>query len=290
MSTNSKIMTCEDVVAQIPDGATIAIGGSSLSRKPMALVRALARSDRRDLRLIVNVGGPEVDLLIGTGKVAEVIYAFVGFEVMGLAPHFRRARQEGSLAFQEWTEFTIMAGLDATIKRVPFLPTHAALGTDVLRVNPAFKTFQDPFHGETLVAVPALKPDVALLHVNLADPQGNGVILGDGHMDALCAKAARQTFLSAEQILLPERLQTYGRDVHIFRTSVAGVVEAPWGAHFTGCAPDYRADLLHVQEYLAAARDRAAWHDYLERYVYVSDREYLERLGGEHTLGERLRV
>jgi glutaconate CoA-transferase subunit A len=287
---SSKVMTSEEVVAQIPSGATIAIGGSSLSRKPMALVRALARSDRRDLRLIVNVGGPEVDLLVGTGKVAEVVYAFVGFEVMGLAPHFRAARQSGAVRFQEWTEFTVMAGLDAAIKRVPFLPTHAGLGTDILRVNPAFRTFQDPFEGETLVAVPALHPDVALIHVNLADPQGNGVILGDGHMDALCAKAAQRTFLSAEQILLPERLQTYGRDVHIFRTVVTGVVEAPWGAHFTGCAPDYRADLLHVQEYLRAARDRLAWSEYLEQYVYASDDDYLRRLGGEHTLGERLRV
>jgi glutaconate CoA-transferase subunit A len=286
----NKVSTCEDVIGEIHDGATIAIGGSSLSRKPMTLVRALARSARKNLKLIVNVGGPEVDLLIGTGKIAELIYAFVGFEVMGLAPHFRRARQEGSVRFQEWTEFTVMAGLDATIKRVPFLPTHAGLGTDLLKVNPAFRTFQDPFEGQTLVAVPSLKPDVALIHVNLADPQGNGVILGDGHMDALCAKAARQTFLSAEQILLPERLQTYGHDVRILRTLVTGVVEAPWGAHFTGCAPDYRADLQHVQEYLAAARDGAAWHAYLERYIYVGEREYLQALGNERSLGERLRV
>jgi len=286
----NKVVSSDDVVAEIRDGATVAIGGSSLSRKPMALVRALARSDRKNLRLIVNVGGPEVDLLIGTGKIAEAIYAFVGFEVMGLAPHFRRARQEGSIRFQEWTEFTVMAGLDAAIKRVPFLPTHTGLGTDLLRVNSAFRTIQDPFEGQTLLAVPALRPDVALIHVNLADPQGNGVILGDGHMDVLCAKAARKTFLSAEQILLPERLQTYGRDVRILRTLVSGVVEAPWGAHFTGCAPDYRADLTHVQEYLAAARDRTTWHDYLERYVYASDQDYLRTLGSERMLGERLRV
>ncbi len=286
----NKVMSTDDVIAQIPDGALVAIGGSSLSRKPMALVRALARSDRKNLRVIVNVGGPEVDLLLGTGKIAELIYAFVGFEVMGLAPHFRKARQEGTVKFQEWTEYTVMAGLDAAIKRVPFLPTHSTLATDVLKVNTAFRTFQDPFGGETLVAVPALRPDIALLHVNLADPQGNGVVLGDGHMDALCAKAARKTFLSAEQILLPERLQTYGRDVHIFRTMVTGVVEAPWGAHLSGCAPEYRADLQHVQEYLGAARDEGAWRAYLERYVYVSHQQYIRELGGEHALGERLRV
>src|SRR5207253_8756806 len=123
-------------------------------------------------------------------------------------------------------------------------------------------------------AGPALRPGVALFYVARADPRGNGGITGDGHMDVPCAEAARKTFLSAEQILLPERLQTYGRDVRILRTLVSGVVEARWGAHLTGCAPDYRADLTHVQEYLAAARDRAAWHEYLERYVYVSDQDY----------------
>src|SRR5437879_9507538 len=97
-----------------------------------------------------------------------------------------------------------MAGLDAAIKRVPFLPTHTGLGTDLLRVNAAFRTIQDPFEGQTLLAVPALRPDVALIHVNLAAPQGNGVILGDGHMDVLSAKAARKTGLSREPTPLPE--------------------------------------------------------------------------------------
>jgi glutaconate CoA-transferase subunit A len=286
----NKLLRHTEVVEAIPAGSTIAIGGSSLSRKPMSLVRALAARGAGDFRLIVDVGGPEVDLLLGTRKVSRVVYAFVGFEIMGLAPNFRRAREQQTTEFEEWTEFTVMAGLDATVKNVPFLPTHAGLGTDVLTVNPSFRLFQDPIEGETLVAVPALKPDFALIHVNLADPFGNGVILGDGHVDVLCAKAARHTILSAERIVSPEELQRYGRDVQIHRIHVDAVVEAAWGAHFTGCAPYYRADLAHVQAYLAAARTPETWDAYCARYVTDVPADYIQAVGGPEELVGRLEV
>ena len=285
-----KRMSIDEVIEQIPDGAKVAIGGSSISRKPMALIRALARSDKCDLTVIVDVGGPDVDLLLGTGKVKEVIYAFVGFEVLGLAPHFRRARQTQAVKFQEWTEYTVMAGLDATIKRVPFIPTHATLGTDVLTVNDAFKEIRDPFTEEPVVAVPALRPDVALIHVNYADIQGNGVILGDGHVDVLCAKAAKSTFMSCERILSSEELQRFGRDVQILRVYSKGVAEVPWGAHPTGCAPDYRTDLRHLQDYLKAAASPDEWHHYEKEFVDVTHGEYLENHGGAEELVSRLKV
>ncbi len=279
-----------EVVESIPRGATIAIGGSSLSRKPMGMVRALAARGQGDYTLVVDVGGPDVDLLLGCGKVAKVIYAFVGFEVMGLAPHFRRARESGSVEFEEWTEYTVMAGLDATVKGVPFLPTHAGLATDLMAVNHSFRTMRDPFEGEEIVAVPALRPDFALIHANLADHQGNAVILGDGHVDVLCAKAARHTILSAERIVSSEEIQRYGREVQVHRVHVEGVVEMPWGAHFSGCAPYYRADLGHVQEYLLAARDPAEWDRYRERFVTDRPDDYLDALGGMETLVGRLDV
>ncbi len=285
-----KRMSIDEVIDQIPDGAKVAIGGSSISRKPMALVRALARSDRRDLTVIVDVGGPDVDLLLGTGRVAEVIYAFVGFEVLGLAPHFRRARQKQAVRFQEWTEYTVMAGLDAAIKRVPFMPTHATLGTDVLRVNSSFKEIRDPFNGDPLVAVPSLRPDVALIHVNYADRQGNGVILGDGHVDVLCAKAAKQTFISCERILSSEELQRFGRDVQILRVYSRGVVEVPWGAHPTGCAPDYRTDLRHLEDYLKAASSDEGWRQYESEFVTVEHAQYVSNHGGAEELVSRLKV
>lgn len=283
-------MTIDEIIERVPHGGTVAVGGSSISRKPMALVRALARSDRRDLTIIVDVGGPDVDLLIGSGRVQRVVYAFVGFEVLGLAPHFRRARQTQSIQFQEWTEYTVMAGLDAAIKRVPFMPTHATLGTDVLRVNEAFKEIQDPFGDEPLVAVPALKPDVALIHVNYADHQGNGVILGDGHVDVLCAKAARETYMSCERILSSDELQRFGRDVQILRVYSRGVAEVPWGAHPTGCAPDYRTDLRHLEDYLKAAVSEEGWHQYEAEFVTVNHAQYLVNHGGAEALVSRLKV
>lgn len=286
----NKLMRINEVMEAIPKGASIAIGGSSLSRKPMSLVRALAATGQGDYTLIVDVGGPDVDLLLGAEKVRKVIYAFVGFEIMGLAPHFRRMRESGQVEFEEWTEFTVMAGLDATVKRVPFLPTHVGLATDVLKVNRAFKVFEDPFEGQPLVAIPALVPDFALVHVNLADPQGNGVILGDGHVDALCAKAAKRTILSAERVVSSEELQRYGRDVQIHRIHVDAVVESPWGAHFTGCAPYYRADLRHVQDYLEAARKPETWQQYCERFVTDRPHEYVAALGGAEALVGRLEV
>ncbi len=285
-----KRMSIDQVIEEIPDGATVAIGGSSISRKPMALVRALARSHRKNLRIIVDVGGPDVDLLIGTHTAREIIYAFVGFEILGLAPHFRRARQQGQLAFQEWTEYTVMAGLDAAIKRVPFIPTRATLGTDVLRVNPAFREMTDPFGGQPLVAVPALEPDVSLVHVNYADIQGNGVILGDGHVDVLCAKAAKRTYLSCERLLSTDELQRFGRDVQILRVYTRGVVEVPWGAHPTGCAPDYRTDVRHLQDYLKAAATEDGWRRYEQDFVRVDHRQYLDHQGGVEALVTRLKV
>ncbi|MHB1954851.1 MAG: CoA transferase subunit A [Sulfobacillus sp.] len=286
----SKLLSAQAMMAQIPDGASVTIGGSSLSRKPMALVRALARSGRKNLTLIVNVGGPEVDLLIGLGVVSKVIYAFVGFEVLGLAPHFRAARQTQQVEFEEWTEYTVMAGLDAAIKRVPFLPTRAGLGTDVLHVNTSFRTIEDPFSSQTLVAVPAIHPDFALLHVNYADDRGNGVILGDGHIDVLCAKAARTTFMSCERVLNGEELQKFGRDVQVLRIHTQGVTEIAWGAHPTGCAPEYRADLKHLEEYIAATGDAARWNAYKDNMVWAEHNQYLDRVGGREHLVSRLHV
>lgn len=286
----SKQRSLEEAVALIPDGATVAIGGSSLSRKPMALVRALARSPVRDLELVVDVGGPDVDLLLGCHKVRRVRYAYVGFELLGLAPHFRQARQNGSVEFEEWTEFTVMAGLDAHIKGVGFLPTKAGLGTDLLSVNSSFRLIEDPFTGQTLLAVPAIAPDVALIHVNVADRSGNAVILGDAHIDALCAKAARTTIVSTEALVDEGELQRYGRDIQIPRIYVQAVAEAPWGAHFTACAPSYRVDMERIEEYLRAARQPDTWQTYLEQYVLVPEETRIMALGGAERLIGRLWV
>lgn len=286
-TAHSKLMNLDAAVALVKDGDTIICGGSSLVRKPMAAVRALARSAVRDLTVVAFLGGPEVDLLLAVGKVRKVSYAYVGFEAAGMAPHFRRAREARSIEAQEWSEYTLIAGLEAAARRLPFLPTRSGLGTDLLRVNPALVPFTSPIGAETLVAVPALKPDVAFIHVPTAHPSGYGVVPGDLVADDLIAKSAACTILTCDRLLSDEELEQAAGDALLQRWWVDGVVEVPWGAHPTACFPCYTADLEHLGIYQSAARDPQSFpQSYLVPYVLgaADQAAYLAALGGAETL------
>jgi glutaconate CoA-transferase subunit A len=254
-----KRMSMAELVAAIPDGALVSFGGGGLQRKPMAAVKAIAASPIQRLRLAMFLGGPDADLLIGMGKAAWMSFAYVGFDLLGLAPNFRKAREGGTLPVVEYSEATAMAAFEAAAKRLPFLPTRFGLGTDV-ETTPTtpFKRILCPFTGATLLAVPATRPDIAILHVNEADRAGNGIIIGDAYIDPLIARAAQRTYLTAERIVddLP-RGNPGRRATFISRVWVNGVVEAPRGGGFTGVFPDYPADLAAALDYQANAADPA---------------------------------
>src|SRR5947209_15504005 len=185
---------------------TVGIGGWGSRRKPMALVRALCRSSAKDLR-IVSYGGPDVGLLCRAGKVREVVYAFVSLDSIALEPHFRNARQSGSVTATELDEGMLLLGLQAAAWRVPFLPTRVGLGSDLFRANPWLKTVRSPYGEppEELVAMKALELDVALVHMHRADQGGNGQYLNvDPYFDDLFCMAARRRFMSAERIVATE--------------------------------------------------------------------------------------
>ena len=246
------------LVSSLRQGDLMAFGGGGLlgsfDRKPMAAAKAIALNGPSDLRALVFLGGPEIDLLIGLGKLRSLTFAYIGLDVLGLAPNFRRAREAGTLEVTEYSEFMILAGLDATTKCVPFMPTRHGIGTDILRIkNTPLKVFNCPLTREPLVAVPAIKPDVAIIHVNLADEAGNAVIKGDAYADVLLARAASKVYLTAERIVkeLPQDETTL-----ISRIWVDGVCEAPLGAHYTSLYPDYRSDIEAAKEYLANSTER----------------------------------
>ena len=164
-----KRLTLEDLVAELDSGMTIGFGGWGSRRKPMAAVRAILRSDLTDLT-VVSYGGPDVGLLCAAGKVAKVVYGFVTLDSIPTDPHFKAARQSGSIGAMEIDEGIFYLGLLAASQRLPFLPTRAGLGSDVMVVNPSLRTVVSPYaDGEELVAVPALRLDAALIHVNRAD-------------------------------------------------------------------------------------------------------------------------
>jgi glutaconate CoA-transferase subunit A len=265
-----KRMTEDEVVAQLESGMTIGIGGWGSRRKPMSLVRAILRSDLADLT-IVTYGGPDVGLLCAAGKVRKVVYGFVSLDSIPLEPHFRNARQSGSIEFSELDEGAFYLGLLAAAHRVPFYPTRAGLGSDMLTMNPHLKTVTSPYDdGETLVAIPAFELDAALIHMNRADARGNGQFLGpDLYFDDLFAQAAAKTYMSAERIVPTDQLVEEGsfHTIRISRIFVDGVVEAPMGAHFTECPPDYERDEAFQKEYAATARDPEAWERFKAEWL-----------------------
>src|SRR5438094_6132139 len=171
-------MTEADVVAELRDGMTIGIGGWGSRRKPMSLVRAILRSPLRDLT-VVSYGGPDVGMLCAAGKVRKAVYGFVSLDSIPLEPHFRVARQQGAIEAVELDEGMLQWGLYAAALRLPFLPTRAGLGSDVLAHHPELRTVRSPYgDDEELVAMPALALDAALCHVHRADAHGNCALLG----------------------------------------------------------------------------------------------------------------
>jgi acyl CoA:acetate/3-ketoacid CoA transferase alpha subunit len=274
--------TIDEAVAELRDGMTIGLGGWGSRRKPMAVVRAIARSPLKDLT-IASYGGPDVGILCAAGKVRRVIFGFVTLDQIPLDPHFRAARESGSVVATEIDEGMFYLRLLAASWRVPFLPTRAGLGSDVMRVNPDLRTVRSPYGDEEVVAVPPLPLDAAFVHMNRGDARGNAQFLGpDIYFDDLFLTAAERRFVTCERLVDTGDLLKEGsvHTLRINRSMVDGIAEASGGAHFTSCEPDYRLDQGWLKEYVASAADADAWKVYRSRYIDVSDDEYLAGVGG----------
>ncbi|WP_030244769.1 CoA transferase subunit A [Streptomyces sp. NRRL S-455] len=276
MSRN-KVMTAEEVVGRLRSGMTLGIGGWGSRRKPMALIRALLRSGITDLT-VVSCGGPDVGLLAAAGRIRALVAPFVTLDSIALEPHFTAARQRAGFELVELDEAMFMWGLTAAAQRLPFLPIRAGLGSDVLRVNPHLRTVTSPYEdGEELVAVPALRLDAALVHLNRADVHGNAQYLGpDPYFDDLFCQAADTAYVACERIVdTADLLKTAGpQTLLVKRAFVTGVVQTPNGAHFTSCVPDHDRDEEFQRAYARAARDPEAWRAFSERFLSGDEQDY----------------
>src|ERR1700722_2600422 len=278
-----KTLTASAVAAALEDGMTIGIGGWGPRRKPMALIRAILRSPLKDLT-IVAYGGPDVGMLCAAGKVRKLIYGFVSLDAVPVEPWFRRARESGSIEARELDEGLLQWGLGAAGMRVPFLPTRVGLATDVMTLNPEFRTVRSPYDdGELLLAMPALRLDAALLHVDRADRLGNVQTLGpDPYFDVQFALAAERCYVSCE--VLCERLDLEHADAARFniveRSYISGVVAARFGAHPTSNPPAYGWDMEHLKAYCALAAEPSGWQRYAADFVEPGEAAYLTRVGG----------
>lgn len=281
----NKTMSVDQVVGQLEDGMTIGIGGWGARRKPMALVRAILRSELTDLT-IVSYGGPDVGLLCAAGKVRKLIYAFVSLDAIPLEPQFRAARENATIQAEEWDEGMFQTGLRAAGQRLPFLPMRAGLGSDVMTHNPHLKTVISPYgDNEELVAVPPLTLDVALVHMNRADKHGNAQYLGpDPYFDDLFCLAAARRFVSTERIKDTTALTAKApvQTLLLNRLMVDGVVETPRGAHFTSCEPDYGPDEQFLKAYTTAAADPASWAEFEQRFLSGDEPVYQDAVTALH--------
>ncbi|MFJ9377463.1 CoA transferase subunit A [Streptomyces sp. NPDC101455] len=267
-----KTMTADEVVSRLASGMTLGIGGWGSRRKPMALVRALLRSDLTDLT-VVSYGGPDVGMLAAAGRIRKLVAAFVTLDSIPLEPHYRAARESGAFELMEVDEGMFMWGLRAAANRLPFLPVRAGVGSDVMRVNPGLRTVTSPYDdGETFVAMPALRLDAALVHVNRADRLGNGQYLGpDPYFDDLFCEAADSAYLSCERIVDTAELtkEAPPQSLLVKRLNVTGVVEAPGGAHFTSSAPDHGRDEAFQRLYATTP-----WAEFAERFLAGDEQSY----------------
>ncbi|MEQ6899540.1 CoA-transferase [Nocardioides sp. YIM 152588] len=278
-----KRTSIDEVIGSLESGMTIGIGGWGPRRKPMALVRALYNSDLTDLT-VVSWGGADVGLLARAGKIRRLVYAFVSLDSVPLEPNFQRARQTKAIPeVVELDEGMFQTGLRAAAQRLPFLPMRAGLGSDVMVNNPWLATVASPYPDadgvrEELVAVPALKLDVALIHLNRADEHGNATYLGpDPYFDDLFAMAADRTYLSVEQVVDTAGLtvDTPVQRLLVSRMMVDGVVETPNGAHFTTCTPDYERDERFQKAYAAAAGGTdEEWQAFHDRFLAGDEASY----------------
>jgi glutaconate CoA-transferase subunit A len=256
---------------------TVGIGGWGSRRKPMAVVRAMLRSSLKDLT-VVSYGGPDVGLLSAAGMARKVVFAFVSLDSIALEPHFRLARQAGTVDALELDEGMFLLGLQAAAWRVPFLPTRVGLGSDVLERQDEIRTVVSPYEdGEELVAMPALSLDVALVHQNRADAAGNAQFLGpDLYFDDLMCQAAARSFVTCERIIDTADFAKEGshHTQRISRLWTDGVAETPNGAHFTSCVPDYERDEAFQKEYAASAASPEAWQQWRADWIDISEADY----------------
>lgn len=287
-----KTMTADEVVSRLESGMTLGIGGWGSRRKPMALVRALLRSRITDLT-VVSYGGPDVGMLAAAGRVRRLVAAFATLDTVPLEPHYRAARESGALELVEIDEAMFMWGLHAAANRLPFLPVRAGVGSDVLRVNPGLRTITSPYEDdrpltggggpgprEEFVAMPALRMDAALVHVNRADRLGNGQYLGpDPYFDDLFCEAADTAYVSCERIVDTAELtkEAAPQTLLIKRHTVTGVVEAPDGAHFTSCAPDHDRDEAFQRHYATSE-----WSSFAERFLSGDEHAYRSAVRAWH--------
>jgi glutaconate CoA-transferase, subunit A len=288
-SLREKVMTLDEAAALVPDGATVGIGGSTLSRTPLAMIWALIRAGRRDLVCTRGISSSESELLFAAGACRHLITSWFSLGIVwGVSRIMRAYTETGRARFEEWSHLAMGLRFRAGAMGVPFLPMRSLLGSDVMAQLADARMIDCPFTGEKVVLVPALNPDVALIHVQRCDAYGNAQIDGLPFLDLDLALAANRVILTTERIISNDQIRRHPDQTKIPFVCVDAVVAAPFGCAPHECYGVYEPLFDHLDGYAAALRPDAEQgiRDYLNRYFFQpkSWTDYLDRIG----LGELL--
>ena len=270
-SAGEKLTTLDEAVARVNDGDHIALGGCLYSRTPLALIWALLRRRPRRLTLSRNLMSYEGEWAMVAGAAEKVVTAWMGIGLpWGLSRIQREYVEQGKVAFEEWSHLALGLRFRAAAMGVPFLPSLTMLGSDLMGVGGS-QTIECPYTGHTLHAVPALFPDVTLIHVHRADRYGNAQIDGYPHMDADLARAATTVLMTAEEIVPDDQIRRHADRTLIPGFAVDALVHVPFGSYPHECYGLYDSEPAHFTVYVDAIKTRGAAGvaDYLERYVYA---------------------
>lgn len=288
-SLREKVMSLEEAAKLVKDGDKIGIGGSTLSRTPMAMIWALIRAGRKRLSCSRSIMSSEGELLFGSGASDHVLTSWFSQGIVwGVSKVMRLYTESKRARFEEWSHMAVGMRFRAGAMGVPFLPMRSMMGSDVIARLPDVKQIDCPFTGEKLVLVPALNPDVALIHVQRCDAYGNAQMDGLQFMDIDLAMAANRVILTTERIVSNDQIRRAPDQTKIPFMAVDAVIEAPFGCAPHECYGVYEPFFKHLDMYAEMLRKDPAKGiaEYLDRYFHgpKSWTDYLAQIGVEEML------
>lgn len=292
-----KVMTVREAAKLVPDGSHISLGGFTTQRHPMAFVHEMIRQRKRNLHAYGHSPGGDWDMLIGAGCVRRVELAYEADEAFArIGPRFRNAVEKGLIEWEDYSNFGMVQRFAAGAMGIPFIPTRTMLGSDMLKkegfspelrsdqkiASRKFAVIECPFTRDKVVLLPAIQPDVTIIHAQIVDTQGTVRIYGQNFGDEQQAKAAKKLIVTCEEIVQPKKLREFPEHNYIPFFRVNAIVKVPYGAHPYACYRYYDYDPEFLRLYHKQAGDDGSFKEFLDEYIYgVNDwEEYVEKIGG----------
>ncbi len=284
MTGHTKLGKLSDIGEFIKNGSFVAIGGGWSCNKPMAIVREIIRQKIADLKVMSITGGWEMEWLLAAGAVDHLVFSFLSLEAFGLPPNFRRVAQGSLIKLTEIEGCSMIKGLQAAGRGLPFAAFAGPRGSDIVAEAPdLYKTVTCPFTGNELTAIQAIAPDVAIIHAQKADERGNIELIGTSASDLDMAMAAKSVVVTVEEIVSADKIRAEKTATQVFRPEVSLVIPQPLGATPCSCVPYYAPHLTQMMKDLQGIGSPKTAGDYIPGLIGKSEEEYLNNVGGEDT-------